>query len=104
ARSAGPIELGPGCRYATASAFHHQAGAGLFIVAMGAGATLVPLPPFSPDTWKALESLGPTHATVVPALMETLLGAGVLDLPSLRFVQYGSARLSTRTLRRLRVE
>ena len=104
ARSAGPIELGPGCRYATASAFHHQAGAGLFIVAMGAGATLVPLPHFSPDTWKALESLGPTHATVVPALMETLLGAGVLDLPSLRFVQYGSSPIHPDTLRRLVVQ
>jgi acyl-CoA synthetase (AMP-forming)/AMP-acid ligase II len=104
ARSAGPIELGPGCRYATASAFHHQAGAGLFIVAMGAGATLVPLARFSPDTWKALESLGPTHATVVPALMEALLDAGALDLPSLRFVQYGSSPMHPDTVRRLVAE
>jgi acyl-CoA synthetase (AMP-forming)/AMP-acid ligase II len=104
ARSAGPIELGPGCRYATASAFHHQAGAGLFIVAMGAGATLVPLAHFSPDTWKALEPLRPTHATVVPALMEALLDAGVLDLPSLRFVQYGSSPMHADTVGRLVAE
>jgi acyl-CoA synthetase (AMP-forming)/AMP-acid ligase II len=101
ARSAGPIDLGPGCRYATASAFHHQAGAGMFIVAMGAGATLVPLPGFSPQTWKALELLCPTHVTVVPALMETLLAAGVLALPTLRFVQYGSSPIHPDTARRL---
>jgi acyl-CoA synthetase (AMP-forming)/AMP-acid ligase II len=101
ARSAGPIELGPGCRYATASAFHHQAGAGLFIVAMGAGATLVPLPKFSPDAWRALEPLAPSHATVVPALMEMLLDAGVLALPSLRYVQYGSSSIHPDTARRL---
>jgi acyl-CoA synthetase (AMP-forming)/AMP-acid ligase II len=104
ARSAGPIQLGPGCRYATASAFHHQAGAGLFIVAMAAGATLVPLESFSPDTWKALEPLRPTHATVVPALMEALLDAGVLGLPSLRFVQYGSSPMHPDTVRRLIAE
>jgi acyl-CoA synthetase (AMP-forming)/AMP-acid ligase II len=101
ARSARPIELGPGCRYATASAFHHQAGAGLFIVAMGAGATLVPLASFSPESWEALEPLAPTHVTVVPALMETLLAAGVLGLPSLRFVQYGSSPIHPDTARRL---
>jgi acyl-CoA synthetase (AMP-forming)/AMP-acid ligase II len=101
ARSAGPIELGPGCRYATASAFHHQAGAGLFIVAMGAGATLVPLASFSPDTWQALEPLAPTHATVVPALMEALLDAGVLGLPSLEFLQYGSSPIHPDTARRV---
>ena len=104
ARSAGPIELGPGCRYATASAFHHQAGAGLFIVAMGAGATLVPLAHFSPDTWNALEPLRPTHATVVPALMEALLDAEVLDLPGLRFVQYGSSPMHPDTVRCLVAE
>lgn len=100
-RSAGPIELGPGCCYATASAFHHQAGAGLFIVAMGAGATLVPLPQFSPDAWSALEPLAPTHATIVPALMEALLAAGVLGLPSLRWLQYGASPIHPDTARRL---
>jgi acyl-CoA synthetase (AMP-forming)/AMP-acid ligase II len=101
ARSARPIDLGPGCRYATASAFHHQAGAGLFIVAMGAGATLLPLESFSPEAWMALQPLQPTHVTVVPALMETLLEAGVLGLPSLRFVQYGSSPIHPATARRL---
>jgi len=104
ARSAGPIELGPGSRFATASAFHHQAGAGLFIVAMGAGATLVPLPSFSPESWQALEPLAPTHATIVPALMETLLAARVLALPTLRFVQYGSSPIHPDTARRLIAE
>ncbi len=103
-RSADPIEMGPGSRYATASAFHHQAGAGLFLVAMGAGATLVPFPEFSPAGWKALEALGPTHATVVPALIEKLLAADVLALPTLRYVQYGSSPLHPDTARYLLTE
>jgi acyl-CoA synthetase (AMP-forming)/AMP-acid ligase II len=104
ALSAEPIELGPGSCYATASAFHHQAGAGMFLVAMGAGATFLPLPSFSPDTWQALEALGPTHATVVPALVESLLDAGVLELPTLRWIQYGSSPMHPDTVRRLLTE
>jgi acyl-CoA synthetase (AMP-forming)/AMP-acid ligase II len=76
----------------------------MFIVAMGAGATLVPLAGFSPETWKALERLSPTHVTVVPALMETLLAAGVFALPTLRFVQYGSSAIHPDTARRLITE
>src|SRR5207247_1901022 len=91
-------------RYASASSFHHQAGAGLFLVAMGAGATLLPFPSFSPDSWRELAHLGPTHATVVPALMETLLEAGVLELPTLEWIQYGSSPLHPDTARRVLTE
>jgi acyl-CoA synthetase (AMP-forming)/AMP-acid ligase II len=100
-QSADPIELGEGSVYATASAFHHQAGVGLVLVALGAGATLVPVPHFSVESWQALGDLGPTHATVVPALLETLLAAGVLQLPTLRWLQYGSSPLHPDTARRL---
>jgi acyl-CoA synthetase (AMP-forming)/AMP-acid ligase II len=100
-QSGDPIELGEGSVYATASAFHHQAGAGMFLVALGTGATLVPVPHFSVESWAALGDLGPTHATVVPALLETLLAAGVLQLPSLRWLQYGSSPLHPETARRL---
>jgi acyl-CoA synthetase (AMP-forming)/AMP-acid ligase II len=103
-QSADPIELGPGSVYATASAFHHQAGAGMFLVALGAGATLVAVSQFSVESWAALADLGPTHATVVPALLETLLAAGVLQLPSLRWLQYGSSSLHPDTARRLLAE
>ena len=51
-RSAEPLDLGAGSRFASASAFHHQAGVGIVLVAMAAGATLVPLASFSPDTWR----------------------------------------------------
>ena len=102
--SAGPIDLELGSRYASASSFHHQAGAGLFLVAMGAGATLLPFPSFSPDSWRELADLGPTHATVVPALMETLLDAGVLALPTLEWIQYGSSPLHPDTARRVLTE
>ncbi len=100
-RSASPIELGPGSTYATASAFHHQAGVGMFLVAMGAGATVVMLPRFTPTAWQGLAGLGVTHATVVPPLIEDLLAAGAFDLPTLRFVQYGSAPLHPDTARLL---
>jgi acyl-CoA synthetase (AMP-forming)/AMP-acid ligase II len=100
-RSAAPIELGPGARYASASAFHHQAGVGVLLVAMAAGATLVPLPTFSPESWRGLEPLGVTHATVVPALIEAALTAGVLGLPTLEWIQYGSSPLHPDTARRL---
>lgn len=103
-QSAGPIELGEGSVYATASAFHHQAGVGLVLVALGAGATLAAMPRFSVDEWKHLQPLGPTHATVVPALMETLLEADALDLPSLEWIQYGSSPIHPDTARRLLTE
>ncbi|MEX1007400.1 MAG: class I adenylate-forming enzyme family protein [Acidimicrobiia bacterium] len=100
-RSAGPMQLGPGSRFATASAFHHQAGAGMLLVAIGVGATLVPLANFSPDTWTELSPLGVTHATVVPALIEAALAADVLALPTLEWILYGSSPLHPDTARRL---
>jgi acyl-CoA synthetase (AMP-forming)/AMP-acid ligase II len=103
-QSANPIEMTEGSVYATASAFHHQAGIGLLLVALGAGAALVSLRRFSPDNWQALAPLAPTHATVVPALIETLLGADAFYLPSLQWVQYGSSPIHPDTARRLLVE
>jgi acyl-CoA synthetase (AMP-forming)/AMP-acid ligase II len=103
-QSADPIELEEGSVYATASAFHHQAGVGLVLVALGAGATLVALPRFSVESWKALEPLAPTHATVVPALIETLLAANALYLPSLEWIQYGSSPIHPETAKRLLVD
>jgi acyl-CoA synthetase (AMP-forming)/AMP-acid ligase II len=100
-QSLDPISLGPGGRYATASAFHHQAGIGMFLVAMAAGATLVPLPSFSPESWQELARLEPTHATVVPALIEMLLDANALALPTLAWIQYGSSPLHPDTVARL---
>ncbi|HUZ10819.1 MAG TPA: AMP-binding protein [Acidimicrobiales bacterium] len=100
-QSGSPIELGPGSVYASASAFHHQAGVGLVLVAIGAGAALVTFPRFTPSEWSGLAEFGVTHATVVPPFIEDLLAAGTLDLPTLRFLQYGSAPLHPDTTRRL---
>ncbi len=100
-QSADPIELRAGSVYATASAFHHQAGVGLVLVSLGAGATLVPLSQFSAGNWAGLARFAPTHATIVPALIETLLAANVLPLPSLRWIQYGSSSIHPDTVRRL---
>ena len=104
AQSASPIELRPGSVYASASAFHHQAGVGLVMVAVGAGAALVTFPRFTPAGWRGLADLGVTHATVVPPFIEDLLAAGSLGLPTLRFIQYGSAPLHPDTTRRLLAE
>ena len=54
-----------------------------------------------PDTWRALEPLAVTHATVVPALIEAALTADVLGLPTLEWIQYGSSPLHPDTARRL---
>jgi acyl-CoA synthetase (AMP-forming)/AMP-acid ligase II len=101
AQSAGPVYLGPGCVYATASAFHHQAGVGMVMVALGAGAAVASFPRFTTGDWPGLGAFGVTHATIVPAFIEDLLAAGVLDLPTLRCIQYGSAPLHPDTTRRL---
>ena len=76
----------------------------MLLVALGVGATLVPLPDFSPGRWRELSPLGVTHATVVPALIEAALAANVLALPTLECILYGSSPLHPDTARRLLVE
>jgi acyl-CoA synthetase (AMP-forming)/AMP-acid ligase II len=92
--------LGPGAVYATASPFHHIAGFGNYAVALAAGATLVPMPRFTVDSWKALGDLGVTNALTVPTMLEMLLDAGALALPALRVLQYGGSPIHPETLRR----
>jgi acyl-CoA synthetase (AMP-forming)/AMP-acid ligase II len=98
--NAGLCSLDADAVYATASPFHHIAGFGNYAVALAAGAALVPLPRFTIEAWKELASLGVTHALTVPTMLELLLDAGVLALPTLRVLQYGASPIHPDTLRR----
>ena len=97
----GLCALEPGAVYATASPFHHIAGFGNYAVALAAGAALAPLPRFTVEAWQALAGVGATHALTVPTMLEVLLDAGVLALPTLRVLQYGAAPIHPATLRRV---
>jgi len=83
----------PGCRYATASPFHHIAGLGNHAVALAAGAAVVPMPRFTVDAWRGLAAMGVTHGLTVPTMLAMLLDAGALPLPTLRTLQYGAASI-----------
>jgi acyl-CoA synthetase (AMP-forming)/AMP-acid ligase II len=92
--------LGPGAVYATASPFHHIAGLGNYAVALASGSALVPLPRFTIDSWRGLAKLGVTNALTVPTVLEMLLDADALALPSLRVLQYGASPIHPNTLGR----
>ena len=96
----GPFDLGLGSRFATASAFHHQAGVGVLLAAWRPGPPGT-APDFSPHTWSELRPLGVTHATLVPALIEAALAAACSDCPTLECIRYGSSPLHPDTARRL---
>jgi acyl-CoA synthetase (AMP-forming)/AMP-acid ligase II len=97
----GLLDLGPGDVYVTAKGIHHVGGLGLTLVALGVGAGVIPLRRFDTAAWGALAALGPTHASFVPTMIEMLLGADGMTLPSLRIVQYGGAPIRAATLERL---
>jgi acyl-CoA synthetase (AMP-forming)/AMP-acid ligase II len=86
--------------FATASPFHHIAGIGNIAVAVGAGTSVVSMPRFSVEDWRALAGFGVTHALAVPTMIELLLRERALALPSLRLLQYGAAPIHPETLRR----
>ncbi|MCZ7527940.1 MAG: acyl--CoA ligase [Acidimicrobiia bacterium] len=91
------IELGPGDRYCSASPYHHVAGMGMALVALAAGAAVIPCPGFTPAEWRRLRSLDPTHALLVPTMIDRLLAEGDLDA-SLHVLQYGAAPIHPDTL------
>jgi acyl-CoA synthetase (AMP-forming)/AMP-acid ligase II len=94
------VGLGPGTVYATASPFHHIAGLGMLLVALGSGAALLSMPSFDLESWRDLASRGVTHALIVPTMVEMLLDAGELALPGLRVLQYGASPIRPETLAR----
>jgi acyl-CoA synthetase (AMP-forming)/AMP-acid ligase II len=96
--NAAALEMGPGAVVAMASPFHHIAGLGMMCVGLGSGAVLVPIPRFTLDAWRALYGRGVTHALLVPTMIDMLLAEGLLNMPGLRLVQYGTAPIHPDTL------
>lgn len=94
------LGLRPGHVYATASPFHHVAGLGLVLVALGAGATTCAMPQFTVEAWQGLADYEVTHALAVPTMVEMLLRENALTLRSLQTLQYGAAPMPPETLRR----
>jgi acyl-CoA synthetase (AMP-forming)/AMP-acid ligase II len=95
------LGLGRGSRLATAALFHHVAAIGNIAVGLANGTALVMLPAFNVAAWRALEPVAPTHAVLVPSIIETLLNAGALALPSLRVIGYGGSPIHPETMRRI---
>jgi acyl-CoA synthetase (AMP-forming)/AMP-acid ligase II len=86
------------CVYASGSPFYHIAGLGNLAVMLAMGAANLPFPRFDLEAWKQLGEGGVTHAFLVPTMIERLLEAGALFLPSLRLLQYGSSAIRATTL------
>lgn len=95
------LGLWPGARLVIAGLFHHVGGLGNIAVALASDTTLVLYPSFSVQNWRQLEALDPTHVITVPSVIEMLLSADALPLPTLRMLGYGGAPMHPDTMRRI---
>ena len=95
------LGLTPDARLAIAGLFHHVGGLGNIAVALANGTTLVLYPSFSIEHWRQLVAVAPTHVITVPSVIETLLGADALGLPSLQVLGYGGAPMHPETMRHI---
>jgi acyl-CoA synthetase (AMP-forming)/AMP-acid ligase II len=77
---------------------------GLFWAAVGAGATVIPLPRFDAgEALRLIETERVTHAAVVPTMIAAMVEhptAGQLDLSSLRCLTYAGSPIAPKTLAR----
>ena len=92
-------ELDSDSFYGASAPFHHISGLGNVAVALARGACVTGIPRFTVEGWALLRSLGVTHTSVVPAMLEMLLAAGQAAQPSLRVLQYGGAPIRPGALR-----
>ncbi len=95
------LRLTPGARLAIAGLFHHVAGLGNIAVALANQAAIVMYPSFSVSAWRDLAAVAPTHTVTVPSVIETLLDADALRLPSLQLLCYGGSPMHPDTMRRV---
>jgi acyl-CoA synthetase (AMP-forming)/AMP-acid ligase II len=95
------LGLGPGARLVIGGLFHHVAGLGNIAVALANSTAIVLYPSFSVPTWQALQTVAPTHAVTVPSVIETLLAADALAMPSVRVLAYGGSPIHPDTMRRI---
>jgi len=95
------VGIGPDDRYATGSPLHHIGGLGNVLVALTAGAAVIPTTRFSFDWWRSLNQLEATHCLLVPTMIEMLLSEGLLDAVPLKTLIYGASPITVETLRRV---
>jgi acyl-CoA synthetase (AMP-forming)/AMP-acid ligase II len=95
------IGIGPDDRYATGSPLHHIGGLGNVLVALSAGAAVIPTTRFSFDWWRNLKQLDATHCLLVPTMIEMLLSERLLDAVPLKTLIYGASPITADTLRRV---
>jgi acyl-CoA synthetase (AMP-forming)/AMP-acid ligase II len=83
---------------------YHIAGVTNLLSNVYAGRRVVYLPDFDPRTWLAtVRTEGITQAMVVPTMLARVveeIGDGVADVPALRSLSYGGARMHESVLRR----
>jgi acyl-CoA synthetase (AMP-forming)/AMP-acid ligase II len=96
------LQLGPGKMFAAFSPFHHIAGSGMLLAALGAGAAIVTPPRFSTEAWLQLREYEVTHVHLVPTMVSRLLEAGVIGELKLEVLQYGGAPMAPETIRAVR--
>lgn len=95
------IGIGPDDRYATGSPLHHIGGLGNVLVALTAGAAVIPTNRFSFEWWRDLKRLQATHCLLVPTMIEMLLSERLLDAVPLKTLIYGASPITVETLRRV---
>jgi acyl-CoA synthetase (AMP-forming)/AMP-acid ligase II len=93
--------IGPDDRYATGSPLHHMGGLGNVLVALTAGAAVIPTTRFSFEWWRNLKQLDATHCLLVPSMIEMLLSERLLDAIPLKKLIYGASPITVETLRRV---
>jgi acyl-CoA synthetase (AMP-forming)/AMP-acid ligase II len=93
------LELRAGDRYCSASPFHHTAGVGMALTALGVGAAVIPQAWFSIGGWREAGRLGVSCALLVPTMIDMLLAESALAAATPRVLQYGAAPIHVETLR-----
>jgi acyl-CoA synthetase (AMP-forming)/AMP-acid ligase II len=95
------LGLEPGARLVIAGLFHHVGGVGNIAVSLANDTAMVLFPSFSVPAWRSLEAVAPTHTITVPSVIEMLLSADALNLPSMKVFCYGGSPIHPDTMRRI---
>lgn len=96
------MPMGADDRFCSASPFHHTTGITMALTALAQGATVLPMPRFSPEAWRSAGRLAASHLLVVPTMIDQLLAVGALSEASPRVLLYGAAPIHPDTLREAR--
>ena len=95
------LGFGPDTVFATGSPIHHIGGVGNLLAVLTAGGAVTAPARFTLDWWRSLADLSPTHALLVPSMIEMLINAGLLDHVRVDTLIYGAAPMRPSTLQRV---